>query len=338
MYSHLFKTLKLDDSHLTPYVGSDLQGFNGTTTKPWDYVELIVTFGEGEASRQVKTRFLVVDCKTLYNCIIGRPTLAELTVVPSTVHLKMKFYEKRGRVATINADIKAARRIFNASMKGLQLISPNKKPRAKNKPAREDKQPPTNVSSVDLDARFTKEELKKGEEPQPGTTHPILPIPEGDFELVPLGDNPDKAVKIGKDIPDLARKQIIACLRANADLFAWRAAEMPGLDPEVACHHLSIDLAAKAVVQRYNQIPMARCEKQCTVFMTESGNYYYNVMPFGLKNVGVTYQRMMNKVFRGEIGDTLKVYMDDMIVKSREDTDHTTHLERVFKQARNCKI
>ncbi|XP_058759897.1 uncharacterized protein LOC131633202 [Vicia villosa] len=47
MYSHLFQTLKLDDSHLTPYVGSDLQGFNGTTTKPRGYVELIVTFGEG---------------------------------------------------------------------------------------------------------------------------------------------------------------------------------------------------------------------------------------------------------------------------------------------------
>ncbi|XP_058754185.1 uncharacterized protein LOC131627358 [Vicia villosa] len=134
MYSHLFQTLQLDNSHLTPYVGSDLQGFNGATTKPWGYVELIVTFGEGEASRQVKTRFLVIDCKTLYNCIIGRPTLAKLTAVPSTVHLKMKFYTKRGRVATVNADIEASRRIFDASVKGLQLIAPpsssNKKPRA----------------------------------------------------------------------------------------------------------------------------------------------------------------------------------------------------------------
>ncbi|XP_058741598.1 uncharacterized protein LOC131613981 [Vicia villosa] len=177
MYSHLFKTLKLDDSHLTPYVGSDLQGFNGTTTKPWGYVELIVIFGEGEASRQVKTRFLVIDCKTLYNCITGQPTLAELTIVPSTVHLKIKFYTKRGRVATINADIEAARRIFDASMKGLQLITPpssaNKKPRAEDKPAREDLQQPTNVSSIDLDARFTKEERKNGEEPQPRTTHPV---------------------------------------------------------------------------------------------------------------------------------------------------------------------
>src|SRR3954469_21838693 len=146
MYSHLFRTLQLDESHLTPYVGSDLQGFNGATTKTWGYVELIVTFGEEEASRQVKTRFLVIDCKTLYNCIIGRPTLAELTAVPFTVHLKMKFYTKRGRVATINADIEVARRIFNASMKGLQLITPpsdpNKKPKAEDNHPRKDQHTP----------------------------------------------------------------------------------------------------------------------------------------------------------------------------------------------------
>ena len=48
MYSQLFSTLQLDETHLTPYVGSDLQGFNGAVTKPWGYVELIVTFGVAE--------------------------------------------------------------------------------------------------------------------------------------------------------------------------------------------------------------------------------------------------------------------------------------------------
>ncbi|MCI89788.1 retrotransposon unclassified-like protein, partial [Trifolium medium] len=45
----------------------------------------------------------------------------------------------------------------------------------------------------------------------------------------------------------------------------------------------------------YNQIPMARADRGKTGFMTPSGNYYYNVMPFGLKNADATYQRMMNK-------------------------------------------
>jgi len=68
----------------------------------------------------------------------------------------------------------------------------------------------------------------------------------------------------------------------------------------------------------YNQIPMAEEDKQKTTFMTESGSYYLNVMPFGLRNAGATYQQMMNKVYDKKLlGDILEVYMDDMIVKSQ---------------------
>ena len=63
-------------------------------------------------------------------------------------------------------------------------------------------------------------------------------------------------MKIGTGLPDLARKQIKACLRENAYLFAWSAAEMPGLDPEVACHHLAIDPTVRAIIQhRRRQSP-----------------------------------------------------------------------------------
>ena len=92
------------------------------------------------------------------------------------------------------------------------------------------------------------------------------------------------------------------------------------------------------VYSGYNQMPMAMSDKHCTAFMTSSGNYYYNVMPFGLKNAGATYHWMMNKVFCNEIRDMLEVYMDDMIVESRTDTDHAAHLRNVFAQARQCKM
>jgi len=42
---------------------------------------------------------------------------------------------------------------------------------------------------------------------------------------------------------------------------------------------------------------MVEEDKEKTAFMTESGNYYFNVIPFGLRNAGATYQRMMNKVY-----------------------------------------
>ncbi|XP_058760613.1 uncharacterized protein LOC131633953 [Vicia villosa] len=55
MYSKLFKTLQFNDNHLTPYVGSDLQGFNGSVTKPWGFVELIVSIGSEETARAIRS-------------------------------------------------------------------------------------------------------------------------------------------------------------------------------------------------------------------------------------------------------------------------------------------
>ncbi|MCI85564.1 hypothetical protein A2U01_0106843, partial [Trifolium medium] len=50
-------------------------------------------------------------------------------------------------------------------------------------------------------------------------------ILDGEFEFVPLGEDPSRGVKIGTGLLDLATKQLKACLRENADLFAWSAAE-----------------------------------------------------------------------------------------------------------------
>lgn len=92
MYSNFFITLQLDECHFNPFVGSYLQGFNGTVTKPWGFMELIVSFGEAEMARAIKVQFLVVHCSSIYQCIFGWLTLADLLVVPSIVHLKMKYY------------------------------------------------------------------------------------------------------------------------------------------------------------------------------------------------------------------------------------------------------
>ncbi|CAJ2645848.1 unnamed protein product [Trifolium pratense] len=337
------------------------------------------------------------------------------------------------QVATLHGDIEAARRVFNASSKGNEYIG--QLPESKKSKATTSL-PLPEISSIDLDSRFSKQENKdekklrkeKKEDDEASQEH-RRPVPDGEFELMPFGEDPSRAVKIGTGLPELARKQLEACLKENADLFAWHASEMPGLDPNIACHQLTIDPTALPIVQRrrrqspekseaaekcvkdlleanfisearyttwlsnvvlvkksngkwrmccdytdlnracpkdsyplpcidrlvdnssgfkllsfmdaysgYNQIPMAVADREKTAFMTESGNYYYNVMPFGLKNAGATYQRMMNKVFRGQIGDMLEVYMDDMIVKSPEELDHVVHLRKVFEQARKYNM
>ena len=52
-------------------------------------------------------------------------------------------------------------------------------------------------------------------------------------------------------------------------------------------------------------------------------------MPFGLKNAGATYQRMMTRMFREKIGCTVEVYIDDMVVKSKQ--EHIEDLQGVFE-------
>ena len=67
-----------------------------------------------------------------------------------------------------------------------------------------------------------------------------------------------------------------------------------------------------------------------TSFITPHGLYCYNVMPFGLKNAGATYQRLLTKIFRPLLGSTMEVYIDDMLVKSKQRPDQAAHLQQTF--------
>ncbi|KAJ9543906.1 hypothetical protein OSB04_023613 [Centaurea solstitialis] len=72
----------------------------------------------------------------------------------------------------------------------------------------------------------------------------------------------------------------------------------------------------------YNQILMHTDDQEKTAFMTDKGIYCYKVMPFGLKNAGSTYQRLVNMMFKEHLGRTMEVYIDDMLVKSERSIDH----------------
>ena len=80
----------------------------------------------------------------------------------------------------------------------------------------------------------------------------------------------------------------------------------------------------------YHQIKMHLPDVEKTLFIIERGLYCYEVMHFSLKIAGATYQRLVNKMFRELIEKTMKIYIDDMLVKSVKATDHITHLKKAF--------
>ncbi|RDX85436.1 Retrovirus-related Pol polyprotein from transposon 17.6, partial [Mucuna pruriens] len=82
---------------------------------------------------------------------------------------------------------------------------------------------------------------------------------------------------------------------------------------------------------RYNQIKMHPRNEAKITFITDAKTFYYKAMPFGLKNVGATYQCPMDKIFEKIIGTDVEVYMDDMMVKSMMAGEHCNTLKRVFQ-------
>ena len=75
-----------------------------------------------------------------------------------------------------------------------------------------------------------------------------------------------------------------------------------------------------------------------TAFVTPIGNYHYKVIPFGLKNAGSTYQRMMIRMFESQLGKSIEVYIDNMVVKSKAMFEHVGDLRNIFQILRKHKL
>ena len=72
-------------------------------------------------------------------------------------------------------------------------------------------------------------------------------------------------------------------------------------------------------------------DQEKTSFVIGQGTYCYRVMPFVLKNAGATYQRLVNRMFQKQIGASMEVYIDDMLVKSTTAELHIAHLDKAFQ-------
>ena len=82
----------------------------------------------------------------------------------------------------------------------------------------------------------------------------------------------------------------------------------------------------------YHQIRMNPEDEEKTAFITKVVTYCYVRMPFDLKNARATYQRLMNKVFNSQIGKNIEIYVNGMIVKSKQPSSHIIDLGETFHQ------
>ena len=353
---------------------------------------------------------------------LAGPSINRLKAIVSTPHLAMKFPSANNDIATIHVDQKIARECYVASLKSeptRRLYTTNPDDRLPQKRGRS----PTRhsgrrmsrrqmIALVDLDPRMDDPRMEAGED-----LHPF-----------PFRDD-RHATYIGTSLKPDDRTTVSTTLVKNANLFAWTTADMPGVEPQVITHRLSLYKEARPIAQKkrllgeerrqaardeadkllqagfirkahyttwlanvvmvkkangkwrmcvdytdlnkacpkdsyplptidrlvdgaaghhilsfldaysdYNQIQMHPADRKKTAFMTDSNNFYYEVMPFGLKNVGATYQKLMDYVFHDMIGRNVEVYVDDIVVKSDSCKQHIADLKEVFQALRQHQM
>jgi len=88
----------------------------------------------------------------------------------------------------------------------------------------------------------------------------------------------------------------------------------------------------------YNHIQMAFAYQEATAFRTPKDIFCYMVIPFGLKNARATYQMAMQTVFEDMLHKTVECYVDDLVVKSKNRSDHLSDRRQIFERLRKCQL
>ena len=114
IYLLAYQQMKIDRERLRP-IDIPLVGFTGDKVKPSGVVSLIIEAGTFPKQVRASVEFLVVDCHSTYNVIIGRPTLNKLRAVTSTYHLLVRFPTEHG-IGELRGDQATARECYFASL------------------------------------------------------------------------------------------------------------------------------------------------------------------------------------------------------------------------------
>nr|CAE05102.2 OSJNBa0009K15.22 [Oryza sativa Japonica Group] len=330
-------------------------------TWPLGHIDLPVTFSGSANFRTERVNFDVADLSLPYNAVLGRPALVKFMVAVHYTYLQMKMPGPGGPI-TVHGDLKVALACIEQRADHLAAAC---------KPAGGDERLSASVPAAPRQRMITCDEV---------------PIKQEDA--------------------------LVSFLRANADVFAWRPADMPGVPREKVRRQAPERqafireevarlleagfirevihpewLANPVVVPKangklrmcidytdlnkacpkdpyplpridqivdstagcdllcfldaysgYHQIRMAREDEEKTAFITPIGTYCYTTMPFGLKNAGPTFQRTTRISLGSQIGRNVEAYVDDLVVKTRNQETLLSDLAETFESLRTARI
>jgi hypothetical protein len=387
IYLTAFQQMKIGKDQLRP-IETPLVGFAGTSVYPLCIITLQIVAGTYPKQATKKVNFLVVDCPSAYNVIIGRPTLDRLRAVTSMYHLLVRFPTKNG-IGEMKGDQVMVRECYLTTVDAEQIHQTLNVEERQNiaEPTEEleeivlvegNEKKMTRIGTSmtkeirDLIVSFLRKNADVfawSHDDMPGINTEVIahklnvnpsisPVKQKRRVFAPerntaVMEEVDKLLKAGFIREVYYPEWLANVVMVKKSTGKWRMCvdftdlnkacpkdsyPLPRIDQLVdstAEHKL---LSFMDAFSGYNQIQMTKEDQEKTAFITSRGLFCYKVMPFGLKNAGATYQILVNKMFHGQIGRNVEVYVDDMLVKSKQDEDHLADLKETFQALRRYNM
>ncbi|GJS18028.1 reverse transcriptase domain-containing protein [Tanacetum coccineum] len=232
----------------------------------------------------------------------SRKGMRSLGVVASTIHSMIKFPTSNGiaTIATTRDTLRGCRKIKEAE-------------------------------SLSRNARIT----------DPSLMQTSSEVANPKASLAPIETHPQRLGKEPMELDDMEERH---------QLDNWRNPSKSSLEEKIVdlYHLLEIDWKIESLMRfqykcfldaykGYHYIHMTKNDEDKTAFHTEEGVLCYTKIPFGLKNAGATYQRLVDSAFKEQIGVNLEAYVDDMMIKSRTEQDIIKDLEQTFSTLRGME-
>ncbi|GJR98792.1 reverse transcriptase domain-containing protein [Tanacetum coccineum] len=324
----------------------------GETIWPLGQIALLVKIGDEVHSTSAWMNFMVIRSPSQHNAIIGRPGIRKIRAVPSTAHGMLKFPVEGGTV-TLQSSRVIPMECAMISGPSIQAPAVNQVLEEKINIAIHPEYPEQTVAIGSTLTEKGRKELCSllkqnldifAWKPADMTGVPRniaehrLNIREGysPVRQKKRGQAPERNKVIQEEVEKLVDAGImkeILTTPCPKELYP-----LPEIDWKVEslCGY-SFKCFLDAY-KGYHQIKMAKEDEEKTAFITSQGIFCYSKMPFGLKNVGSTYQRLVDKAFQKQIGRNLEVYVDDLVIKSHTEEEIVRDITETFKTLRQINM
>ncbi|KAL5545378.1 hypothetical protein UlMin_005065 [Ulmus minor] len=227
-------------------IKSALYGFTGDSVSSEGVLNLPIELGTHPCQHIQSVNFVVVDCPSSYNVIIGRPTLNAIRAMTSTYHLLVKF-PTVGGIGVLKGDQQESLDIYKAANRPSNVHRVNIIEAPGSEVATH---PPATIMIGNIEVKLN--QVRKFDElnlREPAMEQHGEPVEE--LEEIPLFENDlTKTCKIGSSLTGQLHTDLINFLRDHRDVFASSHEDMPSIDPKVIVHRLNIDPSFQPVKQK----------------------------------------------------------------------------------------